>query len=139
MEIKIGKTTVSLYSSKETLPIHRFHLFNKMLMKDAEVGCDIDAFNARLNRMHELSAKGLKGQLQKEIENLRQCFYHIEHDFNTKHLAFAVLVERIGKKKYYRHDNDTLVEILTECNRHGMTEEQLSGYLNEVKKKLKLN
>ena len=93
--VRLGKHTVSLYTSIEELPMERFHKYNKMLLIDAGIGSDITAFDAHIEKVVRYIQNGDRENAAKEMENMRQNVYVIQTEQSPQNLSFAVLVDRI--------------------------------------------
>ena len=135
MKLKIGKHTVELYSSAETLPIIRYQKFNKYLMIDNEVGSSIADYDKRMQKAVRFLKSDLKSEAIKELENNRQNVFNALNNYTPKNKALAVLVKSINGKKYVEIDSETLTEIEKKLNEIGFTRELLDSTINEVKKK----
>ena len=48
---KIGGHEVELYDGIDTLPVLRFHAFNKMMLIDSGIGSDLSDFDAHAERV----------------------------------------------------------------------------------------
>ena len=80
------------HDSIDTLPVTRFHKFQKMMLVDAGIGGDIESFDRHMERIRRYYAKGDMSNAAREIENVRQCVWMIQNGLRPSHLAFAALV-----------------------------------------------
>ena len=76
-ELKLNGHKVRIYDSIDTLPITRFHSYNRMLLVDAGVGSDISDFDNHIERMVRYIRKGDNDSAAKELENMRQNVFTI--------------------------------------------------------------
>ena len=94
-EVTLNGKKVVLYDSIDSLPIVRFHHYNRYLLVDSGIGSDINDFDSHLERIVAYIRKGENENAAKEIENMRQNIYMVLSQQNTKHLSFACLVKSI--------------------------------------------
>lgn len=83
-----------MYDDIETLPVVRFHKYNKMLLLDAGIGSDLSDFAAHVQRAKHFARKGDDNALT-ELDNLLQNVMLIQQELSPRHLAFAVLVAEV--------------------------------------------
>ena len=131
---KIGKHTVEFYDTIDELPIVRFHKYQKLLLVDAGIGSDINAFDQRLLKAREFMAANKPEQAQQELENLRQCVFMIQSGLAPKHRAFAVLVTKLDGRDCDDIGDDALAAITEKLN--DVPEQELTAQLEAVKKKI---
>lgn len=131
---RIGTHTVLMYDAIDELPIVRFHKYQKLLLVDAGVGSDIEAFDQRLEKARGFIAQGRSDQAMKELDNLRQTVYLIQTEVSLKSRAFAVLVKQIDGKIYDDLSDEGIARVLERLqdapNRH------ITAALAAVKKKI---
>ena len=84
-----------LYDSIEELPMVRFHKYNKMLLIDAGIGSDIQAFDAHVEKVVRYMRNGDAEDAAKELENLRQSVYVVQTEQSPRNLSFACLVAKV--------------------------------------------
>lgn len=94
-EVRIGRHKVMLYDSIEELPMVRFHKYNKMLLIDAGIGSDIQAFDAHVEKVVRYMRNGDAEDAAKELENLRQSVYVVQTEQSPRNLSFACLVAKV--------------------------------------------
>ena len=109
---KIGRHTVEIYDAIDELPIIRFQKYQKLLLIDAGVGGDINAFDQRLEKAGRFLAMGKTEEAGKELANLRQNVHLIQSEINPRHLAFAVLVKSVNGKGCDNLSDDGLRGVL---------------------------
>lgn len=69
-----------------------------MLLVDAGIGSSIADFDSHMERtMAFLAGKKIE-EAQKELQNIRQNIYLIQHQLTPKHLAFAAIVKEVDGK-----------------------------------------
>ena len=132
--VKIGKHTVEMYDAIDELPIVRFHKYQKLLLIDAGVGADIQAFDHRLEKARRFLMDGKPEQAQQELENLRQTVYLIQNGINPKHRAFAVLVTKVDGCACDDLSDPALHDLLQLLS--DAPEKELTAHLEAVKKKI---
>jgi hypothetical protein len=130
---KIGGRKVELYDSIDELPIKRFHKFNKYLLIDSGIGCDIDSINEHIAKIGAF-LKDQPDEAKKQLENLRQSLYFIMEEMNPRSLSFIVLIHKI---------DDVLITDLSDNNIKNLSDklscEKVSfihKIMESVKKKL---
>jgi len=131
---KIGKHTVEYFDAIDELPIVRFHKYQKLLLVDAGVGSDIQAFDQRLEKTRRFLMLGQTDNAQKELENIRQCVYLIQSGINPQHRAFAALVAKIDGKKCNDLSDDALAKVTELLSDAPLNE--LAAPLDAAKKKI---
>lgn len=132
--IKIGKHTVEMYDTIEELPIVRFHKYQKLLLIDAGIGADINAFDQRIEKTRRYLMDGKTDKAQQELENLRQSIYLIQSGINPKHRAFAALVAKLDGVECNDVSDDGLAKLTETLN--DAPESELTAQLEAVKKKI---
>ena len=133
-QVRLGRHTVSLYTSIDELPMERFHRYNKMLLVDAGIGSDMAAFDAHIEKVVRYIRNGDTDNAAKEMENMRQNVYVIQTEQSPANLSFAVLVREIDGKACDDLSDEGLERVramLSDVTRKEMTTVQA-----EVKKKI---
>lgn len=133
-KIEIGKHTVSIFSSVQTLPIKRFQKFNKFLMLDNEVGSTFEDYDKRTLKTIELLKKDLKEEAVIELENRRQMVFNSYNEYSPSSFAFAVLVHSIDNEVFTNFSDDGLREIIDKLDSIGFSKAMLDKETSEVKK-----
>lgn len=131
---KIGKHTVEMYDTIEELPIMKFHKYQKLLLIDAGIGADINAFDQRIEKTRRFLMDGKTDKAQQELENLRQSVFLIQSGINPKHRAFAALVAKLDGVECGDISNDGLAKLTETLN--DAPESELTAQLDAVKKKI---
>ena len=132
--VKIGKHTVEMYDTIEELPIVRFHKYQKLLLIDAGIGADINAFDQRIEKTRRFLMDGKTDKAQQELENLRQSVFLIQSGINPKHRAFAALVAKLDGAECNDVSDDGLAKLTETLN--DAPESELTAQLDAVKKKI---
>lgn len=133
-KVQIGGKEVELFDAIESLPMVRFHKYNKMLLVDAGIGSDLADFDAHIekavvylkNKTPELAAI--------ELENMRQNIYFIQSGISPKHLAFCVLVKSIDGIEQNDLSLEGLQKILETFAE--VPNDELTAQMDAVKKKI---
>lgn len=92
--LKLGGHTVKIYDDIETLPIVRFHRYNKMLLLDAGIGSDMVAVANHIERA-KLYLRDRDENALTELDNLMQSVMMIHGGLSPRHLSFACLVAEV--------------------------------------------
>lgn len=132
--VKIGKHTVEMYDTIEELPIVRFHKYQKLLLIDAGIGADINAFDQRIEKTRRFLMDGKTDKAQQELENMRQSVFLIQSGINPKHRAFAALVAKLDGVECNDVSDDWLAKLTETLN--DAPESELTAQLDAVKKKI---
>lgn len=132
--VRLGKHTVTLYTSIDELPMERFHRYNKMLLIDAGIGSDITAFDAHIEKVVRYIQNGDKENAAKELENMRQNVYVIQTEQSPQNMSFAVLVNSIDGKACDDISDEGLER--TRAMLSDVTRKEQTTVQAEVKKKI---
>lgn len=132
--VKIGTHTVEMYDSIDTLPMVRFHKYQKFLLVDSGIGSTIEDFDRRIEKARRFCMQNDSANAQKELENMHQCVYMIENGLSPKHLAFACLVSTIDGKQCNDLSDDALQKVVETFSEAPQGE--LTDHLDSVKKKI---
>ena len=133
MITKINGKKVELYDSIESMPIVRFHKYNKMLLIDAGIGSDLGDFDRHIERaLIYIRGKDMN-KAANELENLRQNVYFVQSEISPKNIAFAVLVKSIDGKPTNDLSDEALKEVCETLS--GASKEELTEQTESVKKK----
>lgn len=133
MITEINGKKVELYDSIESMPIVRFHKYNKMLLIDAGIGSDLGDFDRHIERaLIYIRGKDMSKAVS-ELENLRQNVYFIQSGISPENIAFAVLVKSIDGKPTNDLSDEALKEVCETLS--GASKEELTEKTESVKKK----
>lgn len=131
--IKLGKHTIEIYDSIDSLPVSRFHKYNKMLLVDAGIGSDLADFDSHVERAIRF-CKTKPDLAATELENLRQNVYFIQSELSPKHLAFCVLIKSVDGKECDDISDESLKKLHESIS--DVTHFELTTELESVKKKI---
>lgn len=134
MITEVNGKKVELYDSIESMPIVRFHKYNKMLLIDAGIGSDLGDFDRHIERALIYIRGKDTSKAVSELENLRQNVYFIQSGISPKNIAFAVLVKSIDGKPTNDLSDEALKEICETLS--GASKEELTEQAESVKKKI---
>ena len=132
-ELQLNGHKVRIYDSIDTLPITRFHSYNRMLLVDAGVGSDISDFDNHIERMVRYIRKGDNDSAAKELENMRQNVYMIMSGQSVRDLSFACLVASIDDEPCNDMSQEALQRIVETLG--GATRGELTEAYQSAKKK----
>lgn len=131
---KIGGHEVELYDGIDTLPVLRFHAFNKMMLIDSGLGSDLSDFDAHAERVIRfIMAKDSESAI-KEMQNLRQNLYMIQSGISPRNMAFAALVKTIDGKPYDDLTTEGLRKVIEALK--DATDKEITAETEAVKKKI---
>jgi len=133
-ELQLNGHKVRIYDSIDTLPITRFHSYNRMLLVDAGVGSDISDFDNHIERMVRYIRKGDNDSAAKELDNLRQNVYMIMSGQSVRDMSFACLVSSIDDKPCDDLSPEGLQKVLEALG--GATRGELTEAYQSAKKKI---
>lgn len=131
---KIVGKKVCIYDSIDSLPMERFHKYNKSLIVDCGVGADLNSIDNHIERAMRFIETNKVHALQ-ELENLRQCIYLINQEVSPKNLAFATLVYSIDGKECNDISDEGLKKTLEILNKR--TKKETDQIFDSVQKKNK--
>lgn len=132
-EITVNGNRITLYDDIESLPVARFHKYNKMLLLDSGIGSDLSDFAAHIQRAKYYLKTGDESALA-ELDNLMQNVLLIQQELSPKHYAFAVLVAKINGVECDDISDDGLRRTLDRLS--DITNAELTAELQSVKKKI---
>lgn len=132
-EIKLNGHDVRVYDSIDSLPIVRFHQYNRMLLVDAGIGSDISDFDTHVERVVRYIRKGDNESAAKELDNLRQNVFMIMSGQSVHDLSFACLVYSIDGEVCDDISPEGLANVLHKLG--GATRKELAEGFQPVKKK----
>ena len=133
-EMKLNGHDVRIYDSIDSLPIVRFHQYNRMLLVDAGIGSDITDFDGHVERVVRYIRKGDNENAAKELDNLRQNVFMIMSGQSVHDLSFACLVYSIDGEVCDDISPEGLSKVLHKLG--GATRKELADGFRPVKKKI---
>ena len=132
-EVVLNGKKVRLYDSIDSLPIERFHVYNRMLLVDGGIGSDISDFDAHVEKVVRYIKNNDRENAAKEMENLRQNVYMVLEGQNVRHLSFACLVQSIDGRECSDLSTEGLKNVLEQLG--GTPIHDITTSTEEVKKK----
>jgi hypothetical protein len=130
-----AKHEVLFYNSDRDLPYRRYHVFNKNMILDLEVGDSIQSYDVRMARAISYINADDNKSAGIELTNQRQCLHNILEGYSPKGMALATMVYSIDGKVYEDYQEETLNEILDKLDSIGFTKELMDKTVSHVKKK----
>ena len=131
---KIGGHTVELYDGIDTLPVLRFHAFNKMMLIDTGIGSDLSDWDAHAERVIRFIMNKDSESAIKEMNNLRQNIYMIQSGISARNMAFAALVKTIDGKPCDDLTTEGLTKVIETLKE--ATDKEITSETEDVKKKI---
>lgn len=132
--VNLSGKRVELWDDIETLPVARFHKFNKLLLVDAGVGSDLADFDRHIEKAMAYARGGDPLLAAAELENLRQCVYLVQTRLSPRHMAFAALVRGIDGEPRDDLSEEGLRRVVEELS--GVPTRELESGLDSGKKKI---
>ena len=130
-----AKHKVTFYDSDKVLPYRRYHVFNKHMIIQTQVGNSVSDYDTRMFRaISYLNADDNKSA-GIELTNQRQCLHNALEGYSPKGMALAVMVYSIDDVIYTDYQEETLNEILDKLDEIGFTKQMLDETIEHVKKK----
>lgn len=99
MKTKVGKHTIEVADSIDTLSVRRYQAYTRMLLVDAGIGGDLAAYDTHLQKVQAFLRIGDTENAVKELENTRQCVFMMQEALSPRLLAFAALVTEVDGKQ----------------------------------------
>ena len=131
---QLGGHTVEIYDAIDTLPMLRFHAYNKMLLIDAGVGSDLADFDNHIEKTKRYCIGKKPEMAIQELENMRQNVYFIQSGVSPRHLAFCALGKSVDGEPKNDLSTDGLQKILDLFAE--VPQNELTAQLEAVKKKI---
>lgn len=132
-KIKLGKHKLEIYDSISDLPVIRYQAYNKMLLIDAGVGSDMEAFDAHLQKAMKF-IKIDPAKAVKELDNLRQNVFLVQSELSPRHLAFCALIETLDGEVQNDLTSEGLQKLAEKLGSVAVAE--LEKLLSSIKKKI---
>jgi hypothetical protein len=134
--ITTPKGSLQILESIKELPIDRYSEFQKYLLQDAGIGSDIEAVYKHFEKIDIFLASDKIQDAINERTNQHFNFFFMLNKINITHLSFAVLVYAIDNQPITDYSETNLLLVCKRLGELGITHEQLTSVLEEVKKKL---
>ena len=130
IRVKLKGVVYKFYDSIQEMPQKRLHEFEKHLAILSGVGNGIESFDAKLSTLYTLVQGDDKSGTIKEIENLRIGMNLFFNDFSVQCVSIGWLCSnmRIGSQEQAEKVGKHLLH-------KGITNEQITGIIEDVKKK----
>jgi hypothetical protein len=123
-----------LRESPKELPINRFTIHQKYLIQASGIGSTMGDITRHLSTLDRFIAAGKLSEAAQERHNLQINIYLSLNQININSLAFAVLVDEVDGTPVSDYSEEGLQRIATQLGEAGLTQEQLSDILEDVKK-----
>lgn len=136
LSLQDSKTEIKLYSNIDNLPISRYNELKKFLALSWIGDPEMDGIIKHFQNLNYFITHDKKEEALKESGNMMYGLTMIIGSINPKHVAFAHLIHSIDGESITDYGDDNLLKILEDLSGKGLTEAMVSGYLDEVKKKL---
>lgn len=130
---------IDFFDSSQSLPIKRFHSFNKYMMMASDVGSDFGDYDARITRLRDFIKSDLKEEAEKELINFKQSLFNGLNEISPSNFALAMLVKSIDGKPVSVKTDEEIEYIIDKLDKAGYTKKEREDKTSEVKKKWKMN
>jgi len=136
-EIKLNDSvTIKCYTDADEMPLNRYMAFQKYLLMDSGVGCDMRAVSEHFQRFHQYLAGGMYAEAGKEAENLHFNMFSILERINFQALAFGCRVYAINDEILTDYSEDALLILSERFNEMGLTQGVVKESNDDSKKKI---
>lgn len=132
--VKFNNLDLEVYDSIESLPMARFHKYNKMILIDAGVGTDLADFDNHIQKAMIYASQKKSEEAIQELENLRANVLMIQQDVSPRHLAFCALVKTINGEEQTDLSTEGLKRMLERFS--DVPQNDITSTIEEVKKKI---
>ena len=138
MELQLNEVKVKIFDSikSEGFTIDKWNEFQSYLVQDIGIGStmqDVNSHHAKLD--HFLANNNLK-EAAKERENMQYNFFAMLNKINFKSLCFGILIDSVNDEKVTDYSEGAIKKRIDYLASKGLTNDHVSGILEEVKKKL---
>lgn len=130
----INSKVVEIYDDIESLPIKRFHKYNKMLLIDAGVGSDLNDIDAHIAKVIAFIKDNKQDDAVTEMYNLRQSIYFVQSGVSPRLLAFTTLVKSIDGQPCDDLSDNGLMRVYESLG--NIPTNEMTSLFGEVKKKI---
>lgn len=121
-----------IYESMDEMPIVNWNKFQKYQLMASGIGSSINDFDVRASSAYAFVQAKQNEKAKAELDNMRQLFWHLTNEINVKSMSFACMVNT-GKPC----TESELERTVKEIEAAGLTNEEVTKAVMEVKKKLK--
>lgn len=132
---KIGGVTLEMYDSIDELPMSRFQIYNRSLLLDMGIGCDVAGVESRIVSLRSFIKHKQYKSLDTELSNLHQSLLFIVGNTSLKFRCFSALVKSVNGKPFSDFSDDGLTELMDRLSKRGFTWGRLKSILSSLKKK----
>lgn len=122
-----------MYDSIEDMPIVNFQKYNRYLLIDSGIGCDLEDIDSHISKIMNYIASD-KALAMQELQNMRQALYFINQEISPKYMAFVTLIHEIDGQKVTDLSDDNLKELITKIS--SVKKTWLDRVFDELKKKV---
>lgn len=127
---------VKLYDSPNSLSLERYRDFQKCIMIHSGVGSSLAELDEKIKNVVTFISKDKKDFAIQELSNIRETYNYAMSGVNMSQLAFACLVHSIDGKIFDPVDGSDLEAMIAELSGLGLSQEEMSTTLFNLKKKL---
>lgn len=134
-----NNTKIVLYDSIKELSSERYHEFQKLVIKDLEIGDDIQSVFKHFSKFKILLTSETVDQAHQELKNIFQTFFFLIQGISVKSYCFAALVDEINGFRVTSLDEESVQRVIREITRCGLKEYEVIEIVEDVKKNLSQN
>jgi len=128
---------VVLFDSIKELNIERHHELQKLIIRDAGIGSDMDAVAGHFSTFHSLLVNQKHNEALKEAQNLHNNIFYMIEKINIKSFSFMCMVHAINGKEYNDFSEEGVKQVLKKLSDSGLKQSEVEDILQDVKKNLK--
>lgn len=134
--IKIGQARVELYDSITEIPSLRFDRFTTAVLRDADIGSDLESIDRRIQRVGQYV--GVDDESARvELMNLRQALVFAMQGIDTTKEAFYPLVYSVNGRVWpVNYTESDKQELQAQMNARGFMRDTIVKAVSVIKKKL---
>ena len=134
--ISLNNNIIEVYDSIETAPVTNYMQMNRFALIDSGIGSDIHAIDGHISLIRQYLSKEDIKNADKELLNMRQSYAFLFENLSPKMLSFVAMIKTVNGKKVEVADEEQARALIAKLSRKGLTFEQVTSILTEVKKKL---
>ena len=108
MVLRINNHTVETYESLSEMPMVNFHLFNKYIVLNSEIGWDLDAIRGHIEKVMRFVHQGAKDKAALELTNTLQSLTFAIENVGTDSMAFVCLCREIDGRNVILKDDESV-------------------------------
>lgn len=133
--LKIKRNTVETYESLSEMPMRNFHLFNKFIVLNSNIGSDLDSIQDRVQKVRRFVAQQDGKKADAELNNLLQALTFAVENVPTDSLAFVCLCRRINNRDVIIMDDESAIRWQQRLSRYGSPMGLIWDTIGRLKKK----